>query len=110
MHRGKASGPFSVPTHILKDFGELLVDPLKCIINKSLREFPSIFPALLKTARVCPIYKKGDQLNCGNYRPISLLSNLSKIFERVFFNQLERFLNLNDIILIYNSDLGKILY
>ena len=50
MHRGKTSGPFSVPTHILKDFGELLVDPLECIINKSLRE--GIFPALLKSARV----------------------------------------------------------
>ena len=102
MHRGKASGPFSIPTQILKDYGQLLVDPLQCIINKSLRE--GIFPALLKSARVCPIFKKGDQQNCGNYRPISLLSNLSKIFERVYFNQLEHFLNVNDI--IYDLQFG----
>ena len=102
MHRGKASGPFSIPTHILKDYGQLLVDPLQCIINKSLRE--GIFPALLKSARVCPIFKKGDQQNCGNYRPISLLSNLSKIFERIYFNQLEHFLNVNDI--IYDLQFG----
>ena len=102
MHRGKSAGPFSVPTHILKDYGELLVNPLHCIINKSLRE--GIFPALLKSARICPIFKKGDKMNCGNYRPISLLSNLSKIFERIYFNQLEHFLNVND--LIYNLQFG----
>ena len=102
MHRGKASGPFSIPTQILKDYGQLLVDPLQCIINKSLRE--GIFPALLKSARVCPIFKKGDQQNCGNYRPISLLSNLSKIFERIYFSQLEHFLNVNDI--IYDLQFG----
>ena len=67
-----------------------------CIINKSLRE--GIFPALIESARVCPIFKKGDKCRCENYRPISLLSNLSKIFERVFYNKLKHFLNEFEII------------
>jgi retron-type reverse transcriptase len=93
---GKASGPFSIPIHILKEYSELLVNPLTCIVNKSLRE--GIFPALLKSARVCPIFKKGDKCKSENYRPISLLSNLSKVFERVFYSKLEHFLTEHEII------------
>ena len=55
----KASGPNSIPTCLLKEFSPLLTYPIKLIINKSLSE--GIFPNLLKTAQVCPIYKKSDK-------------------------------------------------
>ena len=73
----KSSEPFSIPVNILKDYTSLLADSLVFIINKSLNE--GICPSLLKSARVCPIYKKDDRFKCENYRPISLLSNVSKI-------------------------------
>ena len=41
-----------------------------------------IFANILKIANVIPIRKKGDKLDCNNYRPISLLSNISRIFEK----------------------------
>ena len=44
---GKSSGPFSIPIHILKEYSGILINPLICIINKSLRE--GIFPAMLKS-------------------------------------------------------------
>ena len=61
------------------------------ILNKSLAE--GTFPDLLKLASVCPIYKKNDRTKCANYRPISLLSNLSKIFKRTMYNRIELFLS-----------------
>ena len=66
------------------------------LINKSLLK--GEFPDILKIANVCPIYKKGDVDKCENYRPISLLSNVGKIFEKVMYSRLWDFLNKHDII------------
>ena len=56
----------------------------KCISIKS-------FPGVLKVAYVIPVFKKEDPNNKANYRPISLLPIISKIFERVLFEQIEKF-------------------
>ena len=86
----------------MKEFSEILAPPLTNIINKSLTE--GVFPALLKSGLVCPIFKKNEKTSCANYRPISLLSNLSKIFERVMYNRIDNFLDEND--LIYKLQFG----
>ena len=57
-----------------------------------------VFPSLNKEADVCPIFKKFDGNKCENYRPISLLSNISKIFERVMYTCLENMLNLSEFL------------
>ena len=51
-----------------------------------------------------PLYKKDDNKSFGNYRPISLLSSISKIFERVAFNQLYNYFTSNG--LLYESQYG----
>ena len=51
-----------------------------------------IFPNLLKIANVIPLYKSGDLQLCTNFRPVSLLNTVSKIFERIFYNRLFVFL------------------
>ena len=48
----------------------------------------SIFPDFLKYAEVSPVYKKGDTLSATNYRPISIPTSVSKIFEKVLVQQL----------------------
>ena len=98
----KSCGPFSIPTKILKEFSQYFIEPITVIVNKSLEE--GIFPQLLKFASVCPIFKKNDKTKCANYRPISLLSNLSKNFERIMYNRIESFLN--DFEIIYNLQFG----
>ena len=102
---GKASGPYSIPTNLLKEFSQHFSKPLKIIINKSLHE--GSFPQPLKTALVCPIYKKNEKTNCDNYRPISLLSNVSKVFERIMYNRMELFLNESNIIYDYQFGFRK---
>jgi len=89
----KACGPFSIPSKILKEFDSFFIPPITAIINKSLKE--GVFPSKLKLAMVIPIFKKGDKTKCPNYRQISLLSNISKIFERIMYNRIESFLNAN---------------
>ena len=56
-----------------------------------------VFPTILKTANLIPIHKKGDKLDCNNYRPISLLSNISKILHI----RLANFLRKNKLLLCY---------
>lgn len=77
-------------------------EPLVFLFNHTIRT--GIFPDSLKTARVIPIYKKGDENLLDNYRPISILPAFSKIYERILFNQLIQYFNHHDI--LFNSQYG----
>jgi hypothetical protein len=57
-----------------------------------------IFPDDWKIARATPIYISDDKAECGNYRPISVISNVAKIFEKLIYNQLPAFLNENEVL------------
>ena len=63
-------------------------------------------PSGFKTARVIPIYKKGEKTECSNYRPISMLNIFNKILEKLVFTRVISFLNKNKI--IYNNQFGFI--
>ena len=52
---------------------------------------------VLKTAKLVPVFKKDSKLDYSNYRPISLLSNIEKILEKLMYNRLYPFLNKNFI-------------
>ena len=93
----KASGPYSIPTNILKLIKNNICYPLKEIINLSFAT--GKYPKNLKIAKVNPIYKgKGDICEFFNYRPISLLSNINKIFEKLVYSRVYSFLNLHNCI------------
>ena len=62
-----------------------------------------VFPSVLKTAKVVPVFKKDSKLDYSNYRPISLLSNIEKILEKLMYKRLYTFLNKN---VIYNLQFG----
>ena len=91
FQNSKACGPNSIPTNLLKIASPILVPLLTSLINKSLAQ--GVFPSLLKFAEVCPIFKKNDPEKCENYRPISLLSNLGKIFEKIMHIRISDFLD-----------------
>ena len=81
-----SSGYDGISTRLLKFLAPALISPLRLIINQSL--ITGKYPDKLKTAKVIPLYKKGDKTKCDNYRPISLLCAISKLFEKVVYNQL----------------------
>ena len=91
--KNKASNINTTPIKIMKIISEIISIPLACIINKSLSN--GIVPDTLKLARVTPIYKEGTKTNISNYRPISVLPAISKIFEKVVYKQLYQYLELN---------------
>ena len=62
------------------------------------------FPDILKTAKVIPAFKKGDPLNCNNYRPISLLSNIGKLIEKLIYKRVYIFLEQNNC--LYTHQFG----
>jgi hypothetical protein len=71
---------------ILKISSPFIISPLCRIIKPSLNS--GVFPTILKYSIITPLYKKGDKNNVSNYRPISLLTSLSKIFEKIIYNRL----------------------
>ena len=98
----KASGPNSIPVKILKDMKSEISVPLSTLTNLSFHT--GIFSSSLKLARVMPIFKKGGQQDCNNYRPISILSNISKLIEKLLYNRLYKFLNQNKC--LFNNQFG----
>ena len=96
MNLKKATEPNSIPTKLLKVFDKTISVPLANLINLYFEK--GIFPKSLKIASVIPIFKKGDYLDCNNYRPISLTSNISKLLKKLIRTRLYSFLESNKVI------------
>ena len=86
-----SAGYDDIPSDIMKLSINFTASILSKIINKSFSE--GQVPALLKVAKVCPVYKNGDKSTISNYRPISVLPSFSKIFEKIVYNRLTGYLN-----------------
>ena len=89
LNISKSCQDSDIPTKIIKEnadmFGNILFHNFNgCLID-------SIFPDIFKLADIVPIFKKGDRTLKENYRPISILSNLSKIYEKFLYNQISCF-------------------
>ena len=95
-------GPNSIPVYILKIYKDFFSKNLCEIVNLSF--ITVIFPDSCKLAKIIPLHKKDDPLFCENYRPISLLPILSKIFEKLIYKRMYSFLEENK--LIYNRQFG----
>ena len=80
-----------LPVKVLKKFCNILVVPITILIENSIRK--GIFPSKLKIARITPIHKEGNFTEPSNFRPISSLFYLSKVYEKFFSLRLLNFSN-----------------
>ena len=85
----------NISSYFLKSAMPYIENSLAYIFNTSLES--SKFPYDWKTARVIPIFKKGDKSDKSNYRPISFLPVISRLFEKLVFNQLYQHLDHNGL-------------
>ena len=79
----------TIPNRVFKYLKELISPILAEIFNKSISN--GIFPDCLKIAKVIPVFKTGQKESLNNYRPISILPTMSKIFERIIHTQLSNY-------------------
>ena len=102
----KATGYDGISPKIIKFAQPVITNPIKVLINKSIDQ--SVFPEKLKAAQVSPLFKKNNNLDKSNYRPISVLPTISKFYERAIFDQLMEFLNnhFNPLLSAFRSGFG----
>lgn len=89
LNSRKSPGYDGIPVKLVKLGADVLCYPVQQLVNKCIEL--SLFPTALKRAEITPIFKKGDNLKKENYRPVSVLPCVSKIFEGVIIDQLTQY-------------------
>jgi len=105
VNRSKATGLDNLPARFVSDAAEQIAPSISHIINISILQ--GKVPNELKLAKVTPLYKKGSKTETGNYRPVSVLSIISKVLERVVYNQIYEYIQINDLFYDLQSGFRK---
>ena len=95
LKSSKSSGSDDIAPRVVKECIHFFVEPLCAIFNRS----QGIVPDKLKVAKVVPVYKKDDNKNLVNYRPIALLPIFSKILEKIVYKRLNEFLLMRNVLI-----------
>lgn len=93
---GKSPGADGLRSETLKKVADYIANPLMYIINISIKD--ATVPDAFKTAIVKPLYKCGSKTDMSNYRPISLISNLAKIYEKILKERINSFLKKHNLL------------
>ena len=87
----KSDDIYRISAKLLLPIAHIICFPLSSLINKSFE--CGEFPSMLKLAKVIPLFKSGSKMETSNYRPISLLPIISKIFEKIMYTRLRSYLD-----------------
>ena len=96
IESSKAAGVDKLSGRFLEDGANILAKPISALCNLSISQ--GVFPIASKVTKLKPIFKNGNKTDSSNYRPISLLTSILKIIERVIHDQTNAFLSDEDIL------------
>ena len=100
-----STGYDNFSTKFIKISSSILAPALTKIFNLAIKA--GTYPSKLKIAKVIPIFKKGDPTSINNYRPISILSPINKIFEKILYSRLTTYINNSNILYKYQYGFRK---
>ena len=92
----KATRVHDIPDRVMKDSVDVMAPFLTEIFNCS--PLSKMFPDDFKTGKVAPVFKSGDCDNLNNYRPITVLPTIARVFEKLIYRQLYQFLDKHKIL------------
>ena len=101
LNKSKAAGLDKISDRLIRECADLICITIHDIFNQSVSQ--GIFSDDWKCARVTPLFKQGDRDDLNNYRPISVISVMAKVFERIVHDQLYAYLEEHNIICKYQS-------
>ena len=107
LKNNKSNGLFSISNKLFKKFKKPLSTPLTLLINLTFTK--GKFPDILKIGKIFPIHKKNCKTNVSNYRPILVLSNISKIIEKLLMIEFICILKITISFIHTNLDLEQII-
>ena len=93
LDQSKSPGPDGIHIKVLKELKDCVTPLLADLFNSSIKE--STVPSKWKIANVVPLFKKGDRILPGNYRPVSLTSVVSKVMETIVRNEIVHHMDTN---------------
>ena len=105
LKNSNSSGHDEITVKFVKLSAPILIPALEKIFNLSITS--GIYPSQLKIAKVIPIFKKGDPKSLNNYRPISILSTINKIFEKKLYARLIDYIDKHNIFYKYQFGFRK---
>ena len=105
LKKSSSSGHDDITSKFVKISAPILTPALVKIFNLALST--GVYPNSLKIAKVIPIFKKGDPASVNNYRPISILSTVNKIFEKILYNRLIKYIDKFQILYKYQFGFRK---
>ena len=101
LNKSKGAGLDGICSRLILYCADLIAPHISIIFNSSLAN--GIFPDDWKSARVTPLFKYGERSDIDNYRPISVISIIGKVFERIIYNQLFAYLSDGNILFKHQS-------
>ena len=105
LKNNNSTGPDEYSTKFIKLSSPILVPALVKIFNLAIST--GVYPNSLKIAKVIPIFKKGDSTTVNNYRPISILSTINKIFEKILYSRLINYIEKSNLLYKYQYGFRK---
>ena len=93
---GKATGLHGIPNKAIKSSATLITPALTYIFNISIKT--RVFTWDFKLSKVTPVFKSGDRDELGNYRPISVIPTIARVFEKLIYNQLHTYFMDNNLL------------